>query len=64
MVAQLTHVNFCNYALVKLQFFGIKIHNIELSFQDTTKSIGTITPPKDGHTFISEQIIRAQLTKL
>jgi hypothetical protein len=37
---------------------------MELSSQDDTKSIGTIISPKDGHTFVSEQIILAHLTKL
>jgi hypothetical protein len=64
MMSQSTHVYFCNYALIKIQLFEIEIHKIELSFQDTTKSIEAITPPNDGHTFISEQTIITYLTKL
>jgi hypothetical protein len=58
------HVSLHNWALDKLYLLGNEIHKIKLSSQDATKNIGIITSPKDGHTFVSEQAIVTQFTKL
>jgi hypothetical protein len=63
-MTQPTYVYLCNYASIKFHFLGDKIHKVKLPSQDTFKDKGTITSPKDGHTFIGEQTIVTHLTKL